>query len=729
MTTYIPSVDYTSRDYSALLSDMQALIPNFTPNWTNRDPSDFGMVLIELFAYMGDIMSYYIDRSANEAMIGTASQRQSLLDIASLLGYVPTLATPATTTVTFTNTSQASITVPALTQVGNSLVSNATTSQVVFETSNEIVVPASTTSTALSSASGIPSSSSTSVTGTNGTSILTVTSPTNPIVAGMGVSGTGVQSNAYVISVSGVGPFTVTISAPLLTTAIGTYIFDAVAQYTTSAVHSLTTGQIVSISGFTPSGYNTGGATIVVTSTTSFTTPNTTLGVSSGSGVATAAVAGGINQNSVSVVQGKTVANEVIGTSNGQPTQTYQLSSTSVINNSINIVVNGINYAPVAYLVDYGNFEPVFTTYTDELGTTYIRFGDGVSGRIPPNGSVVYATYRVGGGVLGNVPAGLIKYVLNLPGLTAVPTGLSVSCTTAATGGSDAESNDSIRYNAPLSLRSLNRAVSTNDHASLATQVVGVAKASAKANTYSAVTVYVLPSGDYGVSKDDNTTPTTIFTKKVGDVKSYMSDKTSANTTINVQPPKWVGVYIVVNITVGPTYNQNNVKTNVITAIQNLHYVDNVNFGESKPLAFLYNAINSVSGVTYSKILKYVRADQDQTYVTTTKALTSGVATIGVSGSTAIPVGTTIQVTGVDSTFNGTFTVTASTSSSVSYVLASANVTSTASTAGSVTALVAGDVSVDTGELPTLYYLGTVASSTTPWIGSLTVNATGGVTS
>lgn len=729
MTTFVPAVDYTSRDYSAILSDMQALIPNFTPNWTNRDPSDFGMVLVELFAYMGDIMSYYIDRSANEAMIGTASQRQSLLDIASLLGYVPTLATPASTTVTFTNSSQAAITVPALTQVATSLVNNATTSQVIFETTNSIVVPASTTSVSLSSASGVASSSSTSVTGTLGTTTIVVTSPINPLVAGMSVTGTGIQPNTYIASVTGTGPYTVTLSSALTATAIGTYLFGAVAQYISTSAHNLVTGQIVSITGFIPSGYNTNGSSIVVTSTTSFTIPNSTLGASSNLGTAISAVAGGSNQTSTTVVQGQTVSNEIIGTSNGLASQVYQLANTSVINNSINIVINGVNYAPVAYMVDYGNFDPVFTTFTDETGITYIRFGDGVSGRIPPSSSTIYATYRVGGGVIGNVPANLIKNVISVPGLTAVPTGLSVSCTVAATGGADAESNDSIRYNAPLSLRALNRAVSTSDHASVATQVVGVVKASAQANTYSAVTLYVLPSGDFGVSKDDNSTPSAGFTKKVVDVQNYMSDKTSASTTINVQPPKWVGVYIVVNITVGSTYNQSNVKTNVIAALQNAHYVDNVNFGETKSLASLYNIINSVAGVTYSKVTKYVRADQDQTYVTTTKALTSGVATIGVSGASAIPVGTTISVTGVDSTFNGTFVVTASTSSSVSYQLAAANVTSTASTAGSVTALVASDVSMGVGELATLFYLGTTASSTTPWIGSLTVNATGGVTS
>ena len=148
MASYVPSVDYTSRDYSAILSDMTSLIPNFTSNWTNRDPADFGMVLLELFAYMGDLLSYYIDRAANEAMITTATQRQSLLDISTMLGYVPTLATPATALVTFTNTSASAITVPALTQVATSLIANSTTSQVVYEVTSAVTVPAQVGSTA-----------------------------------------------------------------------------------------------------------------------------------------------------------------------------------------------------------------------------------------------------------------------------------------------------------------------------------------------------------------------------------------------------------------------------------------------------------------------------------------------------------------------------------------------------------------------------------------------------
>ena len=65
-------------------------IPTRVPEWTSRSESDFGIVLIELFAYLGDSLSFYIDRAANEAFLTTAVRRRSVLDIAKMLNYKPT---------------------------------------------------------------------------------------------------------------------------------------------------------------------------------------------------------------------------------------------------------------------------------------------------------------------------------------------------------------------------------------------------------------------------------------------------------------------------------------------------------------------------------------------------------------------------------------------------------------------------------------------------------------
>ena len=140
----------------------------------------------------------------------------------------------------------------------------------------------------------------------------------------------------------------------------------------------------------------------------------------------------------------------------------------------------------------------------------------------------------------------------------------------------------------------------------------------------------------------------------------------------------------------------------------------------------VYQTISSVDGVAYQQIQKLVRADQDQTFTITNKALTSNVATLTTSVTHNLSVGQTVSVTSVDSTFNGTFVVTATTSNTFSYTLVANNVSSTSAT-GSVTALVVKDIVCGTNEIPTLYELGTTASPSATGVGSVIINATGGI--
>jgi uncharacterized phage protein gp47/JayE len=111
-------IDYTSRDFSSIREDLVQLIRNRTGiNWQADDPSDIGVALLEAFAYMGDVANYYIDRAANETFIDTATQRQTLLNLANLYGYRPSGPTPAVVDVTFTNRGVAPIAIPVGTQV------------------------------------------------------------------------------------------------------------------------------------------------------------------------------------------------------------------------------------------------------------------------------------------------------------------------------------------------------------------------------------------------------------------------------------------------------------------------------------------------------------------------------------------------------------------------------------------------------------------------------------
>lgn len=135
MASDVPSqIDYTSRDYQALVEDLTSLV-NVRTNyaWTADDPNDLGSILLESFAYMGDIMSYYIDRVANELSIDTAARRKTLVDLGKLYGYRVSGPTPARVNVVFENISEVSLDIPVGTQVLATLLYGDYT-EVYFET-------------------------------------------------------------------------------------------------------------------------------------------------------------------------------------------------------------------------------------------------------------------------------------------------------------------------------------------------------------------------------------------------------------------------------------------------------------------------------------------------------------------------------------------------------------------------------------------------------------------
>lgn len=133
------SVDYTSRDYYALRGEMIARIQDRLPEWTATNPADFGVALVEAFAYMGDLLSYYIDRVANESFISTATQRDSVYNLAITYGYTPAGYRSATVNLKFTNSSENPISIPKGTVVYGDVVSGDTVQQVYFTTTSTVV--------------------------------------------------------------------------------------------------------------------------------------------------------------------------------------------------------------------------------------------------------------------------------------------------------------------------------------------------------------------------------------------------------------------------------------------------------------------------------------------------------------------------------------------------------------------------------------------------------------
>ena len=86
------STDYTDKDFDALRVRLFKLISSTFHEWTDENVANFGNILIDSYAFVGDVLSYYVDNNARESRIITATQRKSLLGLCKLIAFVPTSA-------------------------------------------------------------------------------------------------------------------------------------------------------------------------------------------------------------------------------------------------------------------------------------------------------------------------------------------------------------------------------------------------------------------------------------------------------------------------------------------------------------------------------------------------------------------------------------------------------------------------------------------------------------
>jgi hypothetical protein len=82
-----PVLDYLARDYDALRTRLLDRVSALVPGWDDRHPADVGVMLVELFAHLGDRLASWQDAVALEAYLGTARRRASVRRHARLLDY------------------------------------------------------------------------------------------------------------------------------------------------------------------------------------------------------------------------------------------------------------------------------------------------------------------------------------------------------------------------------------------------------------------------------------------------------------------------------------------------------------------------------------------------------------------------------------------------------------------------------------------------------------------
>lgn len=417
-------VDYQSHK-DALLSRVRARWPR---SWNDFLTNSFGIVLIDLVAWATSTLAFMINRIAGENFVSTMTLRESAVRLGALVGY--TLRNPTPSTVlceaTLSSPVDSDVVLPAGLVVRSS-------QGLAFETDQEYVIEAGATAP-------------------------------RTLVALFDSTRTGTQVvNTFVLVTAG------SRNVDVIDTTVD--VSDIVRA-----------GQ----------SFNKQGDTVSYTIESLESVPGsvavyTRMVLDRPWEGATEAVAGEVFDQRITLVQGLTVTDRFEAPSEELYTTSFvaKLSRTSVIDNGVRVTVNGEPWLRVGPSQMRGSTDRVFVLRTYPDGTSAVIFGDGRFGlRVPPD-AVVDVTYRVGGGLAGNIRTGEINAsVTGVISDTTGPVSIAVTNRTATgVGGRDAEGLEEARTAIPIYTKANDRCVTLSDYQAMATNFsdAGVSVAYARA--------------------------------------------------------------------------------------------------------------------------------------------------------------------------------------------------------------------------------------------------------
>ena len=316
----------------------------------------------------------------------------------------------------------------------------------------------------------------------------------------------------------------------------------------------------------------------------------------------------GATEITLTAIQGET-REELLGSSSGLSNQFFELSHRPLVylptgESSLDVLVveNGVTtqWSEVRTLLDAGPGERAYAITTDEDDVVTVNFGDGGLGRIPVAGvDNLRARYRTGVGRKGNVGANTItQMVSNLPQV------LSVTNPASATGGSDRESVDSIKRQAPRNLRTLWRAVTAEDYKTLAEGLPGVAKATVvcggagEGHFFGQVNVYIVPEGG-GLPSED----------LKSQVETFLGEREMLNAVTVARDPVYVPIVISLQVTVKEEYLREDTRARVQRALESFLDQAGVDFGMAVYESDVLGLSRGLEGVHHADLLFLHRQD------------------------------------------------------------------------------------------------------------------------
>jgi hypothetical protein len=560
MATENRDIKYVNKDFGELRNSLIEYTKTYFPSTYNDfSPSSPGMLFLEMSAYVGDVLSFYLDNQIQENFIQFARQQNNLYTLAYMLGYRPKVTGVAVVDVDVYQQ------IPSISVGVDGYAPDYR--YTVFINNNTVLKSslAGTTDFVIQDTVDFAFSSSSDPTQV---SILTIDTVTN-------------QPEFYLLRKTRKA-----ISANIQTT---TFTFGTPQRFQTVEINS---ADIVGILDIEDSGGNKWyevpylGQEMVYDNiknngsdagevpyllqllkaprrfVTRFTSP-TTLQIQFGAGTTTS-----------------NVEEEIIP----NPTN---------VGNSLNPVDNNLTTA----------YDPANFLYTSTYG-------------IAPSSTILTVRYLTGGGVAANVPANAFTSISNPINITtpnpAIPdaglaTDVRNSVTaqnpTAATGGSDGDTTEEIKQNSLAAFGAQLRTVTQDDYLvramSLPSQYGSLAKIYAEperlenllpGESLSSTNLYVL-------SYDNNKRLKNASISLKQNLKTYLSQYRMVNDSIKIRDGFVINIGVDFDIIVLPNYNNNDILFKCISAVKSYFEIDKWQINEPIILKDIYVMLDRIDGV------------------------------------------------------------------------------------------------------------------------------------
>ena len=548
-----PVID--NRTFDDIVAEARARIPRYTPEWTDFNPSDPGIAIVELFAWMSELMIYRLGQTP----------AMNYIKFLELIGLELRAAQPARAAVTFALRNgfpNPSVNLPERTQIA----ANGPDGPIVFETERSLTILA-----AVLDAVQVFDGYSYRDQSAENADIETAFHPFGPSPA---------TDAALLLGFDQAAPFpseTLVLTvwspqgerAPAATSHCGTPGFRPSAParlaweyYTGSDWRPLIVLDDATLA-FTRSGeirLKTPAPGEIAKALVGRIADKPRYWIRArvlSAGYAMAPQLLAVRHNTVGVLQAETARNQIIGGSDGTKDQVFTLGNAPVLAGTLSVEVDeGDGWQPWSQVRDFFASGPNDRHYVLNETTGEVRFGDGDNGAIPvanvdrPGNNIIARHYRFGGGKRGNLAAGTISTLLTA--VDGVDAGQTMNLFSAY-GGRDEETLAEARKRVPHYLRGRDRAVTADDFEHLATQVGAVRRAVALPR-YSpecpdievpgAVTVIVVPD-----SEGATPTPSDAL---IRDVCAFLNERRLLTTELYVRPPAYVQVRISAEIVATP---------------------------------------------------------------------------------------------------------------------------------------------------------------------------------